>query len=53
MTARTTPADRIEADVVVIGGGSAGCVVVRRVAGLEEYLQTKTVFLGVDLGCAD
>lgn len=46
MTARTTPADRIEADVVVIGGGSAGCVVARRVAEADPVLQVVLIEAG-------
>ena len=46
MTAAPTAADRIEADVVVVGGGSAGCVVARRLADADPGLQVVLIEAG-------
>ena len=46
MTASASHAERIEADVVIVGGGSAGCVVARRLADSDPGLQVLVVEAG-------
>ena len=46
MTATPSAAARIEADVVVVGGGSAGCVIARRLADADPGLQVVLIEAG-------
>ena len=41
-----SPAERVEADVVIVGGGSAGCVVARRLADADPSLQVVLIEAG-------